>query len=55
VPDDRAAFDAALLAGRSITEAAPRSPARRALAELAQRLADDQSATRERSRRRTRR
>ncbi len=35
VPDDRAACDAALLAGRSLTEHAPSSPARRALAGLA--------------------
>lgn len=63
VPDDRPALDAALLAGRTLTEAAPRSPARRALAGLAERLAergpermaDERSATRQRSRRRTRR
>jgi Flp pilus assembly CpaE family ATPase len=35
VPDDRGACDAALLAGRALTEAAPSSPARLALAELA--------------------
>jgi Flp pilus assembly CpaE family ATPase len=35
VPDDRAACDAALLAGRSLTEHAPSSPARRVLADLA--------------------
>ena len=35
VPDDRAALDAALLAGRTLTEAAPASPAREALAALA--------------------
>jgi hypothetical protein len=35
VPDDRAALDAALLAGRTLTEAAPASPARLALARLA--------------------
>ncbi len=35
VPDDRDACDAALLAGRTLTEAATRSPARQALAALA--------------------
>lgn len=59
VPDDRPALDAALLAGRTLTESAPASPARRAIAELAQSLAlqvsDETSATRRRSRRRTRR
>ena len=39
VPDDRPALDAALLAGRTLTEAAPSSPARRALAALAAELA----------------
>jgi Mrp family chromosome partitioning ATPase len=39
VPDDRAACDAALLAGRTLTEAARSSPARRAVAELAAGLA----------------
>ncbi len=39
VPDDRAALDAAMLAGRSLTEAQPYSPARAALAELALDLA----------------
>lgn len=34
VPDDRPAFDAALLAGRTLREVAPRSPARLALQEL---------------------
>jgi MinD-like ATPase involved in chromosome partitioning or flagellar assembly len=38
VPDDRPACDAAMLAGRSITEVAPQSPARRALAQLATEL-----------------
>lgn len=38
VPDDRAACDAALLAGRTLREVAPGSPARRALAGLAERL-----------------
>ena len=40
VPDDRGGLDAALLAGRTLTEAAPASPARLALARLAARLAD---------------
>ncbi|AKU16244.1 AAA family ATPase [Luteipulveratus mongoliensis] len=35
VPDDRPALDSAMLAGRTLAEAAPSSPARRALAELA--------------------
>lgn len=39
VPDDRAACDAALLAGRTLREAAPGSPARKALAALAARIA----------------
>jgi MinD-like ATPase involved in chromosome partitioning or flagellar assembly len=39
VPDDRPALDAAVLAGRTLTESAPASPARRALAELARTLA----------------
>lgn len=39
VPDDRAACDAALLAGRTLTEHAPSSPARLALAALAAELA----------------
>ena len=38
VPDDRPALDAAMLVGRSLTEQAPSSPARRALAELAAEL-----------------
>lgn len=38
VPDDRAALDAALLAGRSLTESAAGSPARQAIAGLATRL-----------------
>jgi MinD-like ATPase involved in chromosome partitioning or flagellar assembly len=41
VPDDRPACDAAVLAGRSLTEAAPRSPARLALAALAADLVAD--------------
>jgi len=40
VPDDRPATDAALLAGRTLTETAPGSPARLALADLAARLAE---------------
>ncbi|GAA1893525.1 AAA family ATPase [Lapillicoccus jejuensis] len=39
VPDDAAAFDAALLTGRVLAEAAPTSPARTALRALAARLA----------------
>lgn len=35
VPDDRPAFDAAVLAGRTVTDAMPRSPARGALSVLA--------------------
>lgn len=35
VPDDREALDAAVLAGRSLAESAPTSPARRAIAALA--------------------
>jgi len=38
VPDDRPALDAALLAGRTLAETAPRSPARLALAALAEQL-----------------
>ncbi len=38
VPDDRPALDAALLAGRTLTEHAPSSPARAALAALAAEL-----------------
>lgn len=38
IPDDRSAHDAALLAGRTLGEVAARSPARRALAELAAEL-----------------
>jgi Flp pilus assembly CpaE family ATPase len=38
VPDDRPALDAALLAGRSLTETASGSPARRAVVDLATRL-----------------
>ena len=39
VPDDRAACDAAMLAGRTLTDSAPQSPARLALAALAAELA----------------
>lgn len=39
VPDDRAACDSALLAGRTLREQASGSPARRAIAALAERLA----------------
>lgn len=35
VPDDREAMDAAMLAGRTLAESAPTSPARRAVAQLA--------------------
>lgn len=38
VPDDRPACDSAMLAGRSLAEVAPQSPARRALAQLAAQL-----------------
>ncbi|WP_298804366.1 hypothetical protein [uncultured Pseudokineococcus sp.] len=38
VPDDRAAHDAALLAGRTLVETAPRSPSRLAVAALAEAL-----------------
>ncbi len=39
VPDDRDAVDGALLAGRTLAEHAPLSPARRALADLSEELA----------------
>jgi Flp pilus assembly CpaE family ATPase len=39
VPDDRPALDAAMLAGRTLSESAPASPARQALAGLARQLA----------------
>jgi Flp pilus assembly CpaE family ATPase len=51
VPDDRSACDAALLAGRSLTEHAPSSPARQAIAELAADLASVRSQPRARRRR----
>jgi Flp pilus assembly CpaE family ATPase len=38
VPDDSAAVDAALVAGRMLAESAPRSPARLAIRELADSL-----------------
>ena len=38
IPEDRAAYDAALLAGRTLAEQAPNSPALDALAELADRV-----------------
>jgi MinD-like ATPase involved in chromosome partitioning or flagellar assembly len=41
IPEDRVACDAALSAGRSLTEAAPRSPARNALSQLAKELVGD--------------
>lgn len=44
VPDDRAACDAALLAGRTLAEAAPGSPARAALTALAAQLRRDAGA-----------
>lgn len=50
VPDDRGACDAALLAGRTLPESAPASPARLALAELAASLTGDGSRGRRRRR-----
>ena len=50
IPDDPAALDAALAAGRSLAEAAPSSAARRALRDLAGSLVGRPAA--ERSRRR---
>ena len=41
IPDDRAALDAAMLTGRSLTEQAPSSPARRPLVALAEQLASE--------------
>jgi MinD-like ATPase involved in chromosome partitioning or flagellar assembly len=41
VPDDRAGLDGAMLAGRTLTEAAPSSPTRLALARLAADLAQE--------------
>lgn len=56
VPDDRDGCDAAMLAGRSLTEAVPGSPARAALAALAGELvADLPAGTARRARRRWRR
>jgi MinD-like ATPase involved in chromosome partitioning or flagellar assembly len=45
VPDDRPACDAAMLAGRTLTEVAPRSPARVAIADLAADLRESFAAT----------
>jgi hypothetical protein len=53
VPDDRSACDAALLAGRTLTEAASGSPARLALAGLAAELAGRTVEPRARGRRRS--
>lgn len=52
VPDDRDGCDAALAAGRSLGEAAPPAPARKAIAALAERLAGLPSTARRRRRRR---
>jgi len=41
VPDDRPALDRAVLQGRTLTQVAPASPARRAIQELAHRLAGE--------------
>jgi Flp pilus assembly CpaE family ATPase len=41
VPEDRAAVDAALAAGRTLLEAAPKSPARAAIRDLARTLSGD--------------
>jgi len=41
IPDDRPAMDAALLAGRTLLEVAPRSPARQAVRQLVRALAPD--------------
>lgn len=51
VPDDRAALDAAGLAGRSLTESHPRSPARTALRRLALDLTGTPAPAREQARR----
>jgi Flp pilus assembly CpaE family ATPase len=53
IPDDRDALDAALLTGRTLEEAAPSSPARVAIAELAARLVGIPTPTRRRGRRGT--
>lgn len=57
VPDDRAALDGALLAGRMLREFAPRSAARQALRDLAEQLTGtgQEAAAGERPRRRRRR
>ncbi|HET8600971.1 MAG TPA: hypothetical protein VFL99_11650 [Segeticoccus sp.] len=52
VPDDRAALDAAMLAGRSLAEHAPGSPAARAIADLAARLSGVEGGRRSRRARR---
>ncbi len=39
IPHDQAAFDGALLSGKTVSDVAPRSPARIALRDLAARLA----------------
>lgn len=49
LPEDRAACDAALLSGRTITEVAPDSPLRRAVSGLARRLAGVPAAGRRRA------
>jgi Flp pilus assembly CpaE family ATPase len=41
VPDDRPALDRAVLQGRTLTQVAPTSPARRAVEQLAQRLSGE--------------
>ena len=53
IPDDREALDAALLAGRTLEEAAPSSPARTAIRELAMRLVGLPSRPKRRGRRGT--
>lgn len=51
IPSDPGAFDAALLGGRPLTDAAPRSPARHAIQELAERLVPSVATTGARGRR----
>ncbi len=51
VPDDRAALDSAMLAGRSLTEQQPYSLARQVLTELALDLSGRTSGRRRRARR----
>ena len=55
VPSDPAAFDAAVLAGRSVTDVAPSSPARAAIAALADRVTGGDRAAGTRPSRRRRR